>query len=157
MIANLFNTLVGLWLAYMAIFPNGLGMTNRFVLIAAVLTIVLALWARRSDVSTWQSNTAIAAGVLLAVLAVVNQMIHVSDVLMGCSLGGACVSDGVAVGGVIPAVSAGEYRRLMFRRKSRRSIRCVQASPNRAARSSGAATVVAETFSEMGPRSRSAA
>jgi len=83
MIANLLNTLVGLWLAYTAIFPNGLGMSrDRFVLVAAVVTIVLALWARRSDVSTWQSNTAVVAGVLLAILAVTHQVTYVSDVLM---------------------------------------------------------------------------
>jgi hypothetical protein len=83
MIANLLNTLVGLWLAQTAIFPNALGMSrDRFVLIAAVVTIVLALWARRSDVSTWQSNTAVVAGVLLAILAVAHQVTYVSDVLM---------------------------------------------------------------------------
>jgi hypothetical protein len=84
MIANLLNTLVGLWLAHMAIFPNALSAMSgdRLVLIAAVATIMLALWARRSDVSTWQSNTAVVAGVLLAILAVTHQVTHVSDVLM---------------------------------------------------------------------------
>lgn len=83
MIANLLNTLVGLWLAYAAIFPNGLGTSrDRFVLVAAVVTIVLALWARRSDVSTWQSNTAVVAGVLLAILTVTHQVTYVSDVLI---------------------------------------------------------------------------
>ncbi len=92
------------------------------------------------------------------VMAIVLAMLTIDSLgAINPSLGRTCVSDGVAVGGAIPAISAGEYRRLMFRRKSRRSIRCIQAPPNRAARSSGAATVVAETFSEMGPRSRAAA
>ncbi len=58
MIANLLNTLVGLGLAYAAIFPSTLTASrDRFGLIAAVVLIILALWARRSDLSTWQSLT----------------------------------------------------------------------------------------------------
>jgi len=88
MTANLLNTLVGLWLAHTAIFPNALlGMSrDRLVLIAAVATIVLALWARRSDVSTWQSNTAVVTGVLLVILTVADQVTSISDVLMFWSL-----------------------------------------------------------------------
>jgi len=82
MIADLLNTLVGLWLTHTAIFPNALGLGDRFLLIAAILTIVLALWARRSDFSTWQSTTAIVSGAFLAILALANQVMHVSDVLM---------------------------------------------------------------------------
>jgi hypothetical protein len=83
MIADLLNTLVGLWLTHTAIFPHAAGAgRNRFVLIAAIVTIVLALWARRSDASAWQSTTAISTGVLLALLEVANQLMHVSDVLM---------------------------------------------------------------------------
>jgi len=83
MIANLLNTLVGLWLAYAAIFPQATGSGgDRLVLAAAVLTIVLALWARRSDVSPWQSSTAIAAGALLAIVTIADQLAHLSAVLM---------------------------------------------------------------------------
>ncbi len=83
MIANLLNTLVGLGLAYAAIFPGALGTgRDRFGLIAAGLLILLALWARRSDLSPWQSTTTIAIGVLLAVLTVAHLLIQVSDVLM---------------------------------------------------------------------------
>ena len=82
MIADLLNMLVGLWLTHTAIFPNALGLGDRFLLIAAILTIVLALWARRSDFSTWQSTTAIVSGVFLAILVLANQVMHVSDVLM---------------------------------------------------------------------------
>jgi hypothetical protein len=83
MLANLLNTLVGVCLAYAAIFPTTLGTgRDRFVLIGAILTMVLALWARRSDTSTWQSTTAIVTGVLLAILAIAHQVTQISDVLM---------------------------------------------------------------------------
>jgi hypothetical protein len=82
MLADLLNTLVGLCLAYAAIFPTAFGTGHdRFVLIGAILTIVLALWARRADTSTWQSTTAAATGALLAILAIVHQVTKVSDVL----------------------------------------------------------------------------
>jgi hypothetical protein len=83
MIANLLNTLVGLWLAHAAIFPAAVGTGHdRFVLIAAIGTIALALWARRSDASAWQSTTTIITGVLLAFLETAHQLMRVSDVLM---------------------------------------------------------------------------
>ena len=83
MIPCLFNTLVGLWLAYVAIFPQAMGAgRDRLILAGAVLTIALALWARRSDFSPWQSTTAIAAGAILAIVALAQQVTHVSDVLM---------------------------------------------------------------------------
>ena len=83
MIANFLNTLLGLWLAYAAIFPDTLGKGHdRVVLIAAIGTVMLALWARRSDASAWQSTTTIVAGVLLAVVETANQLMGVSDVLM---------------------------------------------------------------------------
>ena len=82
MIADLLNLLLGLWLTHTAIFPNALGLGDRFLFTAAILTIVLALWARRSDFSTWQSTTAIASGVFLAILVLARQVMQVSDVLM---------------------------------------------------------------------------
>jgi hypothetical protein len=82
-IAGLLNTLVGLWLAHTAIFPNVTG-TGRdsLILIAAIVMISLAVWARRSDACGWQSSVAIATGGLLALLAIASQLTHVSDVLM---------------------------------------------------------------------------
>ena len=83
MIANLLNTLLGLWLVYAAIFPDTLGKGHDgVVLIAAIGTVMLALWARRSDASTWQSTTTIVAGVFLVFLETANQLMRVSDVLM---------------------------------------------------------------------------
>jgi hypothetical protein len=83
MIANLVNTLVGLWLANMAIFPGAMGLDrDLLVLIAAIATIVLALWARRSDASAWHSSTTTMAGALLLLLEIARHLTHVSDVLM---------------------------------------------------------------------------
>lgn len=83
MIADLLNTMVGLWLAYAAVFPQAAGTGgNRLILAGAVLTIALALWARRSDFSPWQSSTAIAAGAILAIATFAGQIAHISDVLM---------------------------------------------------------------------------
>ena len=83
MIADLLNTLVGLWLTSAAIFPQAAATgSHRPILAGAILTIVLALWARRSDVSPWQSNTAIAAGAILAIMTIVGELSHVSEVLM---------------------------------------------------------------------------
>jgi len=83
MIADLLNTLVGLGLTYLAIFPQAAGTSgNRLILVGAVLTVALALWARRSDVSPWQSNAAIAAGAILAIATIADQLTRLSDVLM---------------------------------------------------------------------------
>jgi hypothetical protein len=83
MIADLLNTLVGLWLTYVAIFPHAAGMDrDRAAVLAAIVMIGLALWARRSGVMPWQSAIALATGALLAALMIANQLIHVSDVLM---------------------------------------------------------------------------
>jgi hypothetical protein len=82
-IAGLLNTLVGLWLAHTAIFPNVTGTgRDRLILIAAIATVALAAWARRSDASTWQSTVTIATGGLLALLAMAHQLTHISDVMM---------------------------------------------------------------------------
>ena len=43
---------------------------------------MLALWARRTDASTWQSTTTIVAGVFLVFLETANQLMRMSDVLM---------------------------------------------------------------------------
>jgi hypothetical protein len=83
MIADLLNTLVGLWLTYAAIFPQAASMgRDRTVLFAAIAMIGLALWARRSGTSAWQSTIALATGPLLAALMIAHQLVHVSDVLM---------------------------------------------------------------------------
>jgi hypothetical protein len=83
MIADLLNTLVGLGLTYVAIFPHAAGIgRDRVALFAAIVMIGLALWTRRSSARPWQSTIALATGALLAALLIVDQLVHVSDVLM---------------------------------------------------------------------------
>lgn len=83
MIPNLLNTLLGLWLAYVAIFPASLGdQRYRWLLAAAAVTIALAFWARRSDHSTWQSTATIVAALALALLVAVGWLWAVSPVLL---------------------------------------------------------------------------
>jgi hypothetical protein len=83
MIADLLNTLVGLWLTYAAIFPHAAGMgRDRVALLAAIAMIALALWTRRSSATPWQSTIVLATGALLAALMIAHQLAHVSEVLM---------------------------------------------------------------------------
>ncbi len=104
MIPNLLNTLIGLWLAYVAIFPGTEAVGKKLtmpgagaptaglvaahsphfaeLLVAAVATVVLALWARRSDVSHWQSNSTIVAAVVLAIVVILDRLWTLSSVLM---------------------------------------------------------------------------
>ena len=72
MIGNLLNILVGLWLAYSAIFVNPSGAVNNAALAAAgVAVIVFAVWARQTDPLGWQSGTNIVLAALLLAVAVV--------------------------------------------------------------------------------------
>jgi hypothetical protein len=82
MIPNLLNTLLGLWLAYVAIFPTTIGADHRWLFGAAILTAVLALWARRSDYAPWQSTMTIVAAVTLAVILAVDRFLAASAVLL---------------------------------------------------------------------------
>jgi hypothetical protein len=70
MTANLLNTLLGLWLAYVAIFPATIGAHyHRWLFGAAIITAALALWARKGDYARWQSTmTIIAAGTLVVIV-----------------------------------------------------------------------------------------
>ena len=83
MIPNLLNTLLGLWLAYVAIFPTTIGAHyHRWLFGAAILTVVLALWARRSDYAPWQSTMTIIAAVTLAVILGADRFLISSAVLL---------------------------------------------------------------------------
>ena len=83
MIPNLLNTLIGLLLAYVAIFPHAIGGGRGWVLeLGAAATVLLALWARPSNVLRWQATVTIVTGALLAVLVVIGHVVPVSDVLM---------------------------------------------------------------------------
>ena len=82
MIGNLLNVLVGLWLAYSAIFANPAGAMNNILLTgAAVAIIVFAVWARRTDSLAWQSGTNIVLGASLLAMAVVRWVIGVAPLV----------------------------------------------------------------------------
>ena len=71
MIGNLLNILVGLWLAYSAIFANPAGAMNNPALAAAAVSVsVFAVWARQTDAVGWQSGMNIVlVGIAVAVAA----------------------------------------------------------------------------------------
>jgi hypothetical protein len=82
MIGNLLNILVGLWLAYSAIFANPAGAMNNVALAAgAVVVIVFAVWARQTDTLGWQSGTNIVLAAVLLVLAVLRWLIGVAPLV----------------------------------------------------------------------------
>ena len=80
MIGNLLNILVGLWLAYSAIFANPAGAMNN-VALAASAVAVFAVWARQSDSLGWQSGTNIVLAALLLAVAVVRWAIGVAPLV----------------------------------------------------------------------------
>ena len=82
MIGNLLNILVGLWLAYSAIFANPAGAMNNAALAAgAVAVIVFAVWARQTDSLGWQSGTNIVLAAVLLAVAVVRCAIEVAPLV----------------------------------------------------------------------------
>ena len=82
MIGNLFNILIGLWLAYSAIFANPAGAMNNVALGAgAIAVIVFAVWARQTDPLGWQSGTNIVLAAVLLVLAVLRWLIGVAPLV----------------------------------------------------------------------------
>ena len=82
MIGNLLNILIGLWLAYSAIFANPAGaMNNVSLAVAAVAVVLFAVWARRTDRMRWQSGTNIVLAAVLFVVAVVRWVIGVAPLV----------------------------------------------------------------------------
>jgi hypothetical protein len=82
MIGNLLNVLVGLWLAYSAIFANPAGAMNNVLLAAAaVAIIVFAVRARQTDSLRWQSGANIVLAALLLGMAVVRWLIGVAPLV----------------------------------------------------------------------------
>ena len=82
MIPNLLNTLVGLWLAFAAIFPMVVASHRVLDLaFAAGATIGLAIWSRRSDAMTWHSTGTMVAGAWLGLLLIIQHYVSVSAVV----------------------------------------------------------------------------
>ena len=82
MIGNFLNILVGLWLAYIAIFANPTGAMNNVALAASTIAIIIfAVWARQSDSLSWQSGTNIVLAAMLLTVAVVRWAIGVAPLV----------------------------------------------------------------------------
>jgi hypothetical protein len=82
MIANLLNGLVGLGLAYSAIFATPPGnMNNTWLAISSVAIIVLAAWARQTDPAGWQSATNFVLGVVLLLEAAARWVVEVAPLV----------------------------------------------------------------------------
>ena len=72
MIANVLNFLIGLGVSYFAIFATPSATVPWILAPVGVAIVVLALIARRSDFSGWQSATNIVLGIVLLVITVTN-------------------------------------------------------------------------------------
>ena len=73
MIANALNFLIGLAVSYVAIFGTPASAAVPWILApVGIAIVVLALIARRSDFSGWQSATNIVLGIVLLVITVIN-------------------------------------------------------------------------------------
>ena len=82
MIANFVTILIGLWLAYRAIFSLPAGDVNQTELVVAgVALILLALWARRTDLMRWYSGTNIVLAVIILLLAAVHRVVGVDPLV----------------------------------------------------------------------------
>jgi hypothetical protein len=82
MIGNLLNILLGLWLAYSAIFAHPAGDMNIAALAAgAVAVIAFAAWARRTDPMGWPSGTNLVLGTVLLVVAAARWAVYAPPLL----------------------------------------------------------------------------
>jgi len=75
MVANIVNTLIGIVLVYAAVLKTNLVEAQPVnLLVASILIVGCALWARTSDAMGWFSATNVAMGVAMAVLAALQFM-----------------------------------------------------------------------------------
>ncbi len=82
MIANIINVLIGLALSYVAIFGMPTGAPVTWILApVGIAIVVLALIARRSDFSGWQSATNSVLGIVLLILALVLRAVTISPLV----------------------------------------------------------------------------
>jgi len=72
MIANVLNFLIGLGVSYFAIFATPSATVPWILATVGVAIVVLALIARRSDFSGWQSATNTVLGAVLFVVTLIN-------------------------------------------------------------------------------------
>ncbi len=78
MIANLLNFLLGLYVTYVAIFGLPASTPSWVLAPIGIAIVVLALIARRSDFSAWQSTTNIILGIALVIDTLVDLVLPLS-------------------------------------------------------------------------------
>lgn len=83
MIANALNTILGIWLAYIAVLdPSFVNNSTWHLPVLAIAVIVLAAAARPGDYLKWASTTNIVAGIVLLLLAGLRWSALAPDLLM---------------------------------------------------------------------------
>src|SRR5262249_54366278 len=82
MIANPLIILTGLWLSYRAIFSIPIGqMSEAEMMLAGMVVILLALWARRTDPMAWYSGTCVVLGLIVVALSLARHTIGVEQLV----------------------------------------------------------------------------
>jgi hypothetical protein len=82
MIANVLNFLIGLGVSYVAIFDTPANAPMRWILApVGIVIVMLALIARRSDFSGWQSATNTVLGLVLVVITLINWAVPLSPLV----------------------------------------------------------------------------
>jgi hypothetical protein len=82
MIANVLNFLIGLGVSYVAIFGTPARAPVPWILApVGIAIVVLALIARRSDFSGWQSATNTVLGVVLLAVTLINSGVPISPLV----------------------------------------------------------------------------
>ena len=82
MIANVLNFLIGLGVSYVAIFDTPANAPMRWILApVGIVIVMLALIARRSDFSGWQSATNTVLGLVLVVITLINWAVTLSPLV----------------------------------------------------------------------------
>ena len=82
MIANVLNFLIGLGVSYVAIFGTPASAPMSWILApVGIAIVVLALIARRSDFSGWQSATNTVLGTVLLVVTLINWGVPLSPLV----------------------------------------------------------------------------
>jgi hypothetical protein len=81
MIANLVNFVIGLGVSYVAIFGTASAPVPWILAPVGIAIVVLALIARRSDFSGWQSATNIVLGIVLLVITLINWSLSISPLV----------------------------------------------------------------------------
>jgi hypothetical protein len=70
MIPNLINTVIGIWLVYVAVLnPSLIGAGTWTIYASGLAIVVAAFWARASDSVTWYSSTNVVLGFVLLLTA----------------------------------------------------------------------------------------